>query len=596
MSVPNILLRNVAGLTLNRNSPPLWSTRTSLLAGDRLEKLPRPLIRFTDIVNGPSSGLGDGFGVGAIVTVWGQGFGEPRGQVYFTDSLGVKRPAAHIYYWKKADGLAPGGPAELFRSHFMYEVAFSLPDSAAGVGMISIERADGQESWLPYPFTVRPGNILWVAPDGNNLNAGTYPNPKQFINAGSPNSGNIGRSMGVGDIIYSRGVNEPDLGGRGLYVVSAPGTKESTNAIIAYPGTQSTVNCADNGFHLYLSTGVALSKYRIQVGSVLEPTDGSVISANPHNFHINACKWGRAVGNHLSDKDGYCMTGQAGAIVGSGNAIHEFVCAGNHIFDVGCDGTTHYQHTTYFTIRNDPDMAEVSAPSVEFNFLEDCKAKYGIHVYDQYSAAGTYFPMVGNLRITNNVIVNQKGSGINVEANSGMNWVISIYIVNNILDRCGMGPIAEPGNGVDATALRVKGWMMPTDVIIKDNYIRGYSDASSRLHGHPYALVLNFEVDTPPITVEGNIVESDDPAFGLVNMGSGLGNLVENNNYFNYTGALPAEFTTIPGEVIVDKYGVSYYTFPGSAQTGLNATNAEDYDIYGVPRSGATVGPMEIFE
>src|SRR5690554_6599225 len=101
-----------------------------------------PLPRFTDIISGPATRLGDGLGDGVIVTVWGQGFGDQQGQVYFTDNLGVKRPAAHIYYWKKADGQAPGGPAQLWRSHLMYEIAFSIPSgSATGPGVISVAKA-----------------------------------------------------------------------------------------------------------------------------------------------------------------------------------------------------------------------------------------------------------------------------------------------------------------------------------------------------------------------------------------------------------------------------------------------------------------------
>src|SRR3990167_3385231 len=146
--------------------PPLYMTREDRRDGTRPGAIPQPVLRFTDLISGPDTGLNDGLGSGVIVTIWGQGFGETQGQVFFTDSLGVEREAAHVYYWKKADGTLPSGPADLWRSHLMYEVAFSIPaGSASGAGTIRIRKPNsGDYSVNTLPFTVRAGRILWVAP------------------------------------------------------------------------------------------------------------------------------------------------------------------------------------------------------------------------------------------------------------------------------------------------------------------------------------------------------------------------------------------------------------------------------------------------
>jgi hypothetical protein len=65
-----------------------------------------PRLNFSDLISGPSTGLGDGLGSGVIVTVWGQHLGSSQGssEVVFTDSAGNELAAAHVYYWTNADG------------------------------------------------------------------------------------------------------------------------------------------------------------------------------------------------------------------------------------------------------------------------------------------------------------------------------------------------------------------------------------------------------------------------------------------------------------------------------------------------------------
>lgn len=38
-----------------------------------------PILNFSDITSGPDTGLGDGYGSGAIVTIWGNNLGSSQG-------------------------------------------------------------------------------------------------------------------------------------------------------------------------------------------------------------------------------------------------------------------------------------------------------------------------------------------------------------------------------------------------------------------------------------------------------------------------------------------------------------------------------------
>ena len=137
----------------------------------------KPLLNFTDLSNGPAVGVQDGQGSGAIVTLWGQNLGGNQGssKIYFVDAKGVTRPVAHHYYWQNANGQLPGGPANLYESQMMQEVAVSLPDSSAGKGELYAVVAGLQSNRLP--FTVREGAIYHVRPNGNNAAAGSFQQP-----------------------------------------------------------------------------------------------------------------------------------------------------------------------------------------------------------------------------------------------------------------------------------------------------------------------------------------------------------------------------------------------------------------------------------
>lgn len=605
--------------------PPGLQTRADRLNGTRPGAIPNAVMRFTDLINGPATGLGDGLGSGVIVTIWGQGFGESQGDVFFTDSLGVERPAAHIYYWKRADGQLPGGPADLWRSHLMYEVAFSIPaGSADGLGSIRIRKAGGGAySINTLPFTVRAGRILWMTTaelGGDNANPGTFAQPKRFVNGGDSSAKNgLGNGMQAGDTVYSRGAIDRPLSEWGIsdgynqYAMfirnPTDGTKENPAMIVSYPGFHGQVIGNQRGFNCFGARGVGLCKYKIEVGNI--PTSETTITNDPYyNCHIVSTYQGSYVGNALTDKAGFCSTGQAAAISAGGNNCDSIRVLGNWLHDIGCDGTSHYHHTTYFTVRA-ASQKNVQAWRFAFNFLENCKAKYGYHAYDQVlgSSPGNDDSgnVVGTLDVSNNVFYRQKGSAISIhtlEDNWDLPiWTCDAFISNNVMIECGLGPVSsnEIVNGTNAYAMYLGGRWQPNSLVIEGNLIYKYSDASSRLYSGAAAMWLLFRAQPATMAIRANAIFSDGD-FSVITFASGnvaAPNITERNAFYSFdpvnTKTLPAGWTnSIQGQNLqLELNGVLTDTAQASPlKIGGALTYTDPLDFYGRARAG-TVGPAE---
>jgi len=596
----NIVLKNLSEPVIKGEQFPLVDTRSTLRNGFRGAFASSPILRFSDIISGPSSGLGDGLGSGVIVTIWGQGLGNSQANsvVSFTDSLGAKREAAYVYYWKKADGEAPGGPANLWESSSMQEIAFSIPASSAnGLGDITVT-VSGKES-ASLPFTVRAGNVYWVATGGDNNASGTFAEPKEFIN-GNINPG-VTPSLGngnliAGDFVYSRGVLEPSFtaGGisAGMYLRSIEGTQNSPVSIIAYPGAQSKVSSENRGINPYLSFGVVISKYFLEVGHQLSPIDPiSAGDPSASNYHIGCTQYGRAVGNYMQERDGYTFNGWSGAIFSGGESGDSFKMLGNHFFDLGDDTTSHFQHTTYMSVRN--NLVTTNAWEASFNYLQDCKAKFGIHFYDE-SYDGGCGVLNGTLAVKNNVIVNQKGTGINIRTNDasevdGICWNTDIEIIGNILINCGLGPVAEPNNGTSPYSIALGGDISATTVIVDSNIIWRFSREDSRATQTPIGLSLTFEKVNPNITITNNVFYGDYDAAWLLVSGISTVDVATHNAFFNIAetsvnAVVPGGFTqSVTANPDALELGSRIAILPESPLLEAGNNKQQNIGIYGTP-------------
>jgi len=420
-----------------------------------------PSLLFTDLISGPDTGIGDSLGSGVIVTVWGQNLGATQGDsaISFTDSGGTKRAAAHVYYWKNADGVLPSGPANLFESHKMQEIAFSIPDSAAGAGTITV-KVNGVDS-DPLPFTVRPGQIYHVKSSGNDSSGnGTFSNPWKTVEKGDS-------GVNAGDTLYIHNVvSGSTTTKRAIYINRGfSATTANQFAYVAYPGTRPST-LGSEGVHMYLTTGIVTSKLQIfasncdAVGKNCRHTDTRGILPSA---------WGRVIGNELTDQPGGCANGWAGAISANKTKVEGAKLYGNYVHDYSCPEATKFHHTTYMSIRDTND------PSIEawewgWNYLRDNDAKNGIHNYDEDLAGNdSCGDLSTDLLIHDNVIVNQAGAGITVLSICG--WSQDTYIYNNVMINTGLISSTTCTSGCGFTGSGIKIGDGLGDVYIYNNTV-----------------------------------------------------------------------------------------------------------------------------
>ena len=432
-----------------------------------------PTVAFTDLISGPDTGLGDGLGSGVIVTAWGFNLGSTQGTstIEYCDSLSVCR-AGNVYYWKNADGTLPSGPANLYESHGMQEIAFSIPDSALGIGRIKIT-VDGKvavkhDTTTENPqgdisFLVRAGNIYHVKSTGNDSTGdGSFANPWLTVDR-VDNSSN---GVGAGSTIYIHGVITGDENTDMAIYNNNPNASSTLDAqfsYVAYPNTRPE-SIGARTFNNWLADGEAvyglvMSKFSLYAAEM--DTDENDLPVNRKYLGSGAIKGsanGRAVGNfitdeHPSDTTGACPDAQGAAITTGHQGrdqVSNFKVFGNHIKDYGCAGTNRQHHTTYFTIRSADANAQVVAPEVGYNYLQDNMASGGLHYFDENLSGVLCGDFTTTFKLHNNVVVNQVGVGIANYAKCPTTTTFEYY--NNLVINSGVYP---PTNALLAPTKRL---------------------------------------------------------------------------------------------------------------------------------------------
>jgi hypothetical protein len=507
-----------------------------------------PTLNFSDLISGPASGLNDGLGEGVIVTIWGNNLGSTQGTSTIT--IGGQTPA-HIYYWKNADGNLPGGPSDLYTSHQMQEIAFSIPSSLTN-GEHQIQITVNGKTSNTLPFLVRDGSIYHIKTTGNSNGNGSWNNPYlQILNV---------RSIIIpGDIYYSHeGVADIDTYGNpagdtgtGITLSGRTGTLENQMAFVTYPNTRALLQGTSKGLDMYNSDSVVLSKYTIRTGKHDTPLVNSTEEVlKDSGTGIEGSKNGRLIANDVSQIVGKCISGWSGAIVASCGGsdcdpISNLKVLGNYIHDWGCPQTSHFEHTTYMSIRNN-GYTDVEAWEMGWNHLRDNQAKYGIHNYDETQAGGNdnCGSPIGIVKLHDNYIINQKGPGISVGSRADIGYAcwdnVQFDIYNNIIIEAGKGPEYTSNHGVETPAIYIRdAGMSEVNVNIFNNTMYGFGDDASgsgagisfvSTNNHPggvSAEISNNIVYDTRGGVYTNIVEADFPNI----TGS-------NNDWFSTGGSL----------------------------------------------------------
>lgn len=372
-----------------------------------------PYLNFSDIISGPPTGVNDGLGSGAIVTIWGNNLGSTRGtgKVYFKDSSSKVIEAAHIYYWKDADGHLPGGPADLFSYHKMQEICFSIPDSALGPGTIYITTNGKTSNMLP--FTVRAGNIYHIKISGNDISGdGSWSSPWRTLNDVLSGNGKIK----AGDLVYTSDVGSASDVNVG-YVKALIGTSANPFSIIVYPNSRAS-----------MTGGIAANFRNWNMSNYY--WNFSKFNLNTAYQGFSIFKGSRIVGNNVTGPS--INKGYSGWVGGGCAGTAPDHCGGHNIYGNEVhhygkdDGTVdQFQHLFYISNRSG---SITEGYKIGWNYLHDNPIYQGIHVYDQEACGG----WSGSIDIHHNVIKNQGGNSINVNFNCTMGNSTIINIYNNL--------------------------------------------------------------------------------------------------------------------------------------------------------------------
>lgn len=408
-----------------------------------------PSLAFSDITSGPKTGLGDGLGSGAIVTVWGNDLGSTQGtsKVYIGD-----QEVARVYYWGNADGSKTAGPADLYTYQKMQTIAFSVPATAVdGVNTIKVTVNGIDTNTLP--FTVRSGRIFHVKTIGSNSNNGSWSSPWRNLDGVFTNGALNGNKMRPGDIVYGHDglVESPHMVGRDL-----AGTAANPIAAIAYPGATVIVT-GGFGTHMATCTYVHIAKFVIK-----SDTDG--VGMNSHS---------RVIGNEITDI--VCADGQGGAVAGANinipGLVDGNVVLGNYIHDFGGACTSGLHHVFYITNRGG---VPVNGYELGWNYLRDNRARGGLHIYDEGRCGDFNSP----INVHDNAVVNQASPGIGASAGLDQVNCISapINIYNNLLINTGIDP---DNKGWQGSAISVGKSGFSSYIKFYNNTIYGWSKPGS---------------------------------------------------------------------------------------------------------------------
>lgn len=421
--------------------------------------LSAPVLHFSDITSGPATGNTDGAGGltnadhGCIVTLWGvrMGAAQDTSQVFIRDSNGQVHTAAHVYYWKNADGTLPGGPADLFIYHKMQEVAFSLPSAAADGPASIFVRVGGTDS-NTLAFTVRDGRVLFVKPSGDDTTGdGSWNTPWQTLDY----STGAGGKTAQGDCVYATtGVQNGEL--FSMRYNANSGTQTHPVSFSVYPGARVTVS--EIGFW--------------RAPPYPEYCHFSKFNVDTTGTGIASIKGMRAVGNNITGPD---ASGQSGAISGGADGTDGVYCLGNHIHNFGRNDYAIRLHHVFYLSNRDGTPNE--AYELGWNYLNGNHARGGLHIYDE-GACGDF---TGVMKIHDNVVVNQSGacfaangSGDGHDGNGCITVPMDVY--NNLFINCSQPPF-------DDAAIRVAMSGNKSHIRFYNNTLYGWSYAGSHVPG-----------------------------------------------------------------------------------------------------------------
>jgi uncharacterized protein (TIGR03437 family) len=496
-----------------------------------------PVVFFSDLANGPRSGNSDtsrgqtAGEDGAFVTVWGKNLGDAQGDSTIT----VGGAPARVYSWGPATR-----PADLHSRMGLQMIELQVP-GAAPLGSAPIQVVVGGVTSNELAFTTRDaGRILFVAPSGDDGNAGTFDRPLETFDR-------VAETIENGDVVYFMDGFSDDTTqfDTGLFGLSSSGTRELPKTIASYPGATVTVGgtrCEDTG-HAMISTwssaeGTNAVHWVISKLRVVSPPscvqDTLVVLGDGF----------RLVGTYLSNPqtgDG-CQSGSV-TCGGLGSCGSDIYLLGNELaFAQTANRETGSKqcHGFYISGNRVDDGVETNR-EIAWNYLHDNDNNRGINIYNEsYDGAGRPRAMIEGHRVHDNWVENQRGIGILMGADvTGENW-----IYNNVFVHTGLGPVFPDGGAFYPFQLQPGSEYSsrPTTLHVHHNlvYGRSYPEVLERSPELYWAVGLIYFSRGPSVTLEfgNNIVYSTSADVEYVEDGSDA--LTSANNLWFGAGGAPS--------------------------------------------------------
>lgn len=362
----------------------VWSI---VLGASALAQTAAPQIVFSDLQSGPNSG-GAG-NKGAVVTVYGFGFGATRG----TSTVNIGGVSADNYLqWSDT------------------KVSFQLSNAAVS-GNIVVQAAGKSSNGMP--FTVRPGKIYFVSPTGADTNAGTFTAPWHSVVKAK-------NTAVAGDIIYLlNGVNETGLEGSSATLALAKGGSSSLPiALVAYPGASATIGSSTGQAYGIRTTST--SNFWVLAGLTLRGSFSALNVSNSSNW--------RVVGSDIS-----CPNGSgSGACVDFANAKSVSLYR-NRVHDVGSTTGTSLKLYQGVLFENGSNGIDVG-----WNEIANVRSCRALQFSSDTSA-------LFNITVRDNLIHDSRCDGLNfATVNPGLG---AVKAYNNVIYRAGTGPAP---NGIES--------------------------------------------------------------------------------------------------------------------------------------------------
>ena len=362
-----------------------------------------PRIFFSDLVSGPNNGGQDN--KGAIVTIYGKGFGAEREGSTVT---------------------VGGGAADNYPIWTDTKVTFQL-GPAARSGNIEVHLTHGPAS-NGVLFVVRPGRIFFVATNGSDWSRGSFTSPwKTLIKAK--------KSMKKGDITYAMdGVSQPTEDDySGALCVFEGGTAAEPIALVAYPGarvTIGTVNGPPSGVRV--PNLQITPSYWVLAGLQLRAKYLALDLAGGPGY---GTKGWRIVGNDIS-----CPNGDGSDACAETSRATDVKFYGNYVHDIGINTRptpSKKYHAVYFS--TDSNHIEVG-----WNVIVNNKACRALQFHSSPTSSKHYDGYNQyDLIVHDNLIHDSRCDGINFATIDPSKGPVVAY--NNVVYNAGTGPDPEDG-------------------------------------------------------------------------------------------------------------------------------------------------------